>query len=259
MKEKLLTIILFLLLTIRVGIANDIVIPNNSLPYNIFKTVELPYAAHSTTSVFQDKKGMIWIGTYHGVCRYDGYKTTLYMAEQSIMSIAQADDHRLIVGTLGGLCYLNTTNGKSEQVLKSLNRIKSVRTMLVSGDDLWIGTNTEGLWRYNLKKRKLQQIATSRIKLTSIYTLCPVGKTMYVGSLEGLFAVNTAHNHIRRIPLPTSDNFVNSLLWYPQDQSLLVGMEGKMCVYHPMQDKMEISEILSGGFSSRWPWTETII
>lgn len=56
MKEKLLTIILFLLLTIPVGIANDIVIPNNSLPYNIFKTVELPYAAHSTTSVFQDKK-----------------------------------------------------------------------------------------------------------------------------------------------------------------------------------------------------------
>ena len=45
MKEKLLTIILFLLLTIRVGIENDIVIPNNSLPYNIFKTVELPYAA----------------------------------------------------------------------------------------------------------------------------------------------------------------------------------------------------------------------
>lgn len=70
--------------------------------------------------------------------------------------------------------------------------------MLVSGDDLWIGTDAEGLWRYNLKNRKLQQIATSRIKLTSIYTLCPVGKTMYVGSLEGLFAVNTAHNHIRR-------------------------------------------------------------
>ena len=95
MKEKLLTIILFLLLTIRVGIANDIVIPNNSLPYNIFKTVELPYAAHSTTSVFQDKKGMIWIGTYHGVCRYDGYKTTLYMTGQSIMGIAQTDDQPL--------------------------------------------------------------------------------------------------------------------------------------------------------------------
>lgn len=253
MKEKLLTIILFLLLTIPVGIANDIVIPNNSLPYNIFKTVELPYAAHSTTSVFQDKKGMIWIGTYHGVCRYDGYKTTLYMTEQgrstkesSIMSIAQTDDNHLIVGTLGGLSYLNTTNGKSEPVSKPLNRIKSVRTMLIYEDELWIGTNAEGLWKYNLKTKKIQQIVTPGIRLTSIYALCPVGKTMYVGSLEGLFAVNVPDNHTRRIPLPTTNKFVNSLLWHPQAQTLLVGMEGRMCLYHPLQDKIKTSDILSG-------------
>lgn len=253
MKEKLLTIILFLLLTIPVGIANDIVIPNNSLPYNIFKTVELPYAAHSTTSVFQDKKGMIWIGTYHGVCRYDGYKTTLYMTEQgrstkesSIMSIAQTDDNHLIVGTLGGLSYLNTTNGKSEPVSKPLNRIKSVRTMLIYEDELWIGTNAEGLWKYNLKTKKIQQIVTPGIRLTSIYALCPVGKTMYVGSLEGLFAVNVPDNHIRRISLPTTNKFVNSLLWHPQAQTLLVGMEGRMCLYHPLQDKIKTSDILSG-------------
>lgn len=253
MKEKLLTIILFLLLTIRVGIANDIVIPNNSLPYNIFKTVELPYAAHSTTSVFQDTKGMIWIGTYHGVCRYDGYKTAQYMIEpsrttkeSSIMSIAQTDDNHLIVGTLGGLSYLNTTNGKSEPVSKPLNRIKSVRTMLIYEDELWIGTNAEGLWKYNLKTKKIQQIVTPGIRLTSIYALCPVGKTMYVGSLEGLFAVNVPDNHTRRISLPTTNKFVNSLLWHPQDQTLLVGMEGKMCLYHPLQDKIETSDILSG-------------
>lgn len=95
------------------------------------------------------------------------------MAGQSIMSIAQADDQRLIVGTLGGLCYLNAINGKSEQVLKPLNRIKSVRTMLVSGDDLWIGTNTEGLWRYNLKTAnysKLQHLE-SNLPVSILYVL----------------------------------------------------------------------------------------
>ena len=253
MKEKLLTIILLLILMLPVGIANDIVIPNNSLPYNIFKTVKLPYASHSTTTVFQDKKGMIWIGTFHGVCRYDGYKTAQYMIEpsrttkeSSIMSIAQTDDNHLIVGTLGGLSYLNTTNGKSEPVSKPLNRIKSVRTMLIYEDELWIGTNAEGLWKYNLKTKKIQQIVTPGIRLTSIYALCPVGKTMYVGSLEGLFAVNVPDNHTRRISLPTTNKFVNSLLWHPQDQTLLVGMEGKMCLYHPLQDKIETSDILSG-------------
>ena len=40
--------------------------------------------------------------------------------------------------------------------------------------------------------------------------------------------------------------FVNSLLWHPQDQTLFVGMEGKMCLYHPLQDKIETSDILSG-------------
>lgn len=245
-----------------VGMANPIVMPTgSSLPYSIFKTVKLPYAAQATTAVFQDKNGVIWIGTYHGIGRYDGYKTAMYMTGQtmtpkqcSVMSIAQIDDRRLIVGSLGGLSYLNTVTGKSEPVAKPLDKIKSVRTMLIHGDDLWIGTDAEGLWKYNLKSREMQQIACPGIRLTSIYALCPVGKTMYVGSLEGLFAVNTSGKHsgkssrksIRRISLPTTHKFVNSLLWYPKTQSLLVGMEGQMCIYHPLQDKAEASDILHG-------------
>ena len=253
MKEKLLTIILFLIFMLPVGMADNIFMPSNSLPYNIFKTVKLPYASHSTTTVFQDRKGMIWIGTYHGICRYDGYKTTLYMTDSTrlpkenvIMSIAQLDDNHLIVGTLGGLSYLNITNGQSEPVSKPLNRIKSVRTMLVHGDELWIGTMAEGLWKYNLKTKKLQQIVSSGIRLVSICALCPVGKTMYVGSIDGLFAVNMTDNHIRRISLPTTHKYIISLLWHPQAQSLLVGMEGQMCLYRPQQDKAEVSNILSG-------------
>lgn len=253
MKEKLLTIILFLIFMLPVGMADNIFMPSNSLPYNIFKTVELPYASHATTTVFQDRKGMMWIGTYHGICRYDGYKTTLYMTDSTrlpkesvVMDIAQPDDNHLIVGTLGGLSYLNTTNGLSEPVSKPLNRIKSVRTMLIHGDELWIGTMAEGLWKYNLKTQKIQQIVSPGIRLIRICSLCPVGKTMYVGSVEGLFAVNMTDGHIRRISLPTTHELVISLLWHPQDQSLLVGMEGQMCLYRPLQDKAEVSNILPG-------------
>lgn len=253
MKEKLLTIILLLIFVLPVGMADNIFMPSNSLPYNIFKTVELPYASHATTTVFQDRKGMMWIGTYHGICRYDGYKTTLYMTDSTrlpkesvVMGIAQPDDNHLIVGTLGGLSYLNTTNGLSEPVSKPLNRIKSVRTMLIHGDELWIGTMAEGLWKYNLKTQKIQQIISPGIRLIRICALCPVGKTMYVGSVEGLFAVNMTNGHIRRISLPTTHELVISLLWHPQDQSLLVGMEGQMCLYRPLQDKAEVSNILPG-------------
>lgn len=52
MKDKLLTIILLLMFMLPVGMADNIFMPSNSLPYNIFKTVKLPYASHSTTTVF---------------------------------------------------------------------------------------------------------------------------------------------------------------------------------------------------------------
>ena len=227
--------------------------PGNSMPYSDFKTVRLPYSASSATTVFQDRSGIMWIGTYHGIGRYDGYKTTMYMTEPtrstkecSVMSIVQTDDFHLTVGTLGGLSYINITNGKREPVSKPLDKIKSVRTMLVCGDHLWIGTYGEGLWKYNLKSQKLQQIQKPGVKLTSIYALCPVGKTMYVGSLEGLASVDMTNNHIKRISLPVANKFVNSLLWYPQSKTLLVGMEGQMCIYHPMHDKAEKSNILTG-------------
>ena len=41
MKEKLLTIILFLIFMFPVGMADNIFMPSNSLPYNIFKTGKL--------------------------------------------------------------------------------------------------------------------------------------------------------------------------------------------------------------------------
>ena len=60
MKEKLLTIILFLIFMLPVGMADNIFMPSNSLPYNIFKTVKLPYSSHATTTVFQDRKVRIF-------------------------------------------------------------------------------------------------------------------------------------------------------------------------------------------------------
>src|SRR4030095_13600044 len=34
--------------------------------------------ANPVRCIYQDKKGFIWIGTYEGVSRYDGYKFTNY-------------------------------------------------------------------------------------------------------------------------------------------------------------------------------------
>jgi len=55
-----------------------------------------------TSSVFQDKKGFVWVSTKYGLNRYDGYSFKLYTKEshglffnKRIEQIVQADDDNL--------------------------------------------------------------------------------------------------------------------------------------------------------------------
>jgi ligand-binding sensor domain-containing protein len=47
-----------------------------------------------TTTVFQDKAGFLWIGTYKGFARFDGYVFTPFLSEtmQSIFRIEDAEN-----------------------------------------------------------------------------------------------------------------------------------------------------------------------
>lgn len=226
--------------------------PTN-IPYNIFKTIKLPYSAHSTTTVFQDTQGMIWLGTYHGICRYDSYNTTFYLTEKtmptkdcSIMSIVQIDNQHLMVGSLGGLFYFNITNGKTEKLPQSLHKITSVRTMLIHNGELWIGTNGEGVWKYNLRNEELTQIPYYKKQKSSIYALCPIGNTMFIGSIEGLKSLNISTNQVKEIAIPSSNKFVNSLLWDKEKNVLLIGTEGKLYLYSFNTKSIRGCDLLEG-------------
>ena len=228
-------------------------LPLLNIPYNISKTIKLPYSAHSTTTVFQDHQGMIWIGSYHGIIRYDGYNTTFYLTENSmrtkecaVMSIAQIDNQHLIVGSLGGLSYFNITNGKTDPLPSALKQIKSVRTLYLLDGTLWIGTDGNGVWKYNLRTEKIKHLSNPSIKLSSIYALCPVGNRMYVGALEGLTVIDMKKDKMTSIPLPNKNKFVNSLLWNSQEKKLLIGMEGELCVYSPQNQAIETCDLLKG-------------
>ena len=47
-----------------------------------YSATPLPFASslpsREITSLHQDREGMIWIGTTHGVARYDGYETIVF-------------------------------------------------------------------------------------------------------------------------------------------------------------------------------------
>lgn len=81
--------------------------------------IQLP--TNEVRNLFQDKEGYIWIATYNGLVRYDGYSTKVYHAgpegsEKSIdgfiNTIAEDYQCNLWIGTHNGLYKLNKKNDK---------------------------------------------------------------------------------------------------------------------------------------------------
>ncbi|MFO7669260.1 MAG: two-component regulator propeller domain-containing protein [Bacteroidales bacterium] len=107
---------------------------------------------NSVTCINNDRFGFLWIGTFDGLCRYDGYEFKTYRSEpgnprsiksNSIYTIYRDLDETLWIGTLGGgLCsYDPGMDGfRYYELGLSKNNVRSIRQDADSS--LWIGTNS---------------------------------------------------------------------------------------------------------------------
>ncbi len=121
-------------------------------------------------SIFTDKKGSVWVGTYFGgVHIWDETNENFTNLNQNtaknslsynvVGSMVLDSEKNIYFGTEGGgitilnnktntTSYLNTANVKELPT-------NNVKTLLLNNeDDLWIGTVDKGLIVYNLKKKK---------------------------------------------------------------------------------------------------------
>ena len=107
--------------------------------------------------VYQDKDGFMWFATRNGLCRYDGYETTLYksnlyapglLTNNSITCLAD-DGNDLWIGTAEGLNALNKKTGEVRKYFLYPSVPNNVVSALCVTQDgtIWLGTD-EGLCRY---------------------------------------------------------------------------------------------------------------
>ncbi len=125
---------------------------------------ELGLSQRSINCMLQDTEGYLWIGTWSGLLRYDGYTTTLYNADNDdpnklksnkIISLYEASDSTIWVGTMiGGLFQYNKSTGQfkqfyhDEKVEGSLSN-NNVWSVIEDHDaNLWVATEN-GLNRYD--------------------------------------------------------------------------------------------------------------
>ena len=95
-------------------------------------------------SVFQDRRGYIWVGTYGGVARYDGSRFRTFgladgLPNSTINTIAENDAGQVIVGTQGGLAIFDGNRFETIPLAGVSN--DSVKAIHLDPDGtLWIGT-----------------------------------------------------------------------------------------------------------------------
>ena len=131
----------------------------NFIKYTVYDGL----VANPVRCIYQDSKGFIWIGTYEGLSRYDGYKFTNYttingLSHNVINSIIESDGKLLIAENNGVVDVIQNNSlqegRKAASAVNSMARIK---------DRLFLTTDANGFYEY--KKDSLSASLSSNIAI----------------------------------------------------------------------------------------------
>ncbi len=125
------------------------------------------------TALTQDLQGFLWIGTQHGLYRYDGQEIETFRSNPSDNSSLSADwissllvDHRgqVWIGTrYGGLNLFDPTTEKFSRIPlpRGSGVAQQVEISVVYQDqqhEIWVGTYGAGLFRWQVETKELEVV-----------------------------------------------------------------------------------------------------
>ena len=135
--------------------------------------IENGLANNAVTSVYKDKRGLMWFGTYDGISRYDGYSFLNFRNEPNdknslinnrVVSIC-GTQNEIWIGTKQGIsvynyltnrfstrCFQNPKTAKKELIDIAINQIKDYKSKI------FIATAGQGLLYCSEKDGKINQV-----------------------------------------------------------------------------------------------------
>lgn len=212
-----------------VGTFNGLVVLDSVSTRVITSNIENGLTNNSIYSVYVNKNNDVWIGTWAGGLvlfnefnyrfsefNYHSSSTNWERNQYSAVSFAEDADSMvwLIFGRKGMAQFNPTTNIlKETNVLDGQEFKHQAKSIAVDKrGDLWIGTFSMGLWRYNLKSRTFSRVLEGEIKKENIARLRFYGDELWIATRDnGVFKYNTESKELVHKPLNKQDR--GSRVW----------------------------------------------
>jgi signal transduction histidine kinase/ligand-binding sensor domain-containing protein/DNA-binding response OmpR family regulator len=215
----------------------------------------------NVTAILQDQQGFIWLGTQDGLNRYDGYSFTVFKNNPSdphtltnnyIKDLKQAKDGKIWIGTWGGgLCLLNPATGSFSPFAPGKIPDDFISHVILGHfDDLWISTESHGVYHVYPSLNRVQHIGTST-DINDIH-LDKMGRVWLASSESGLGCYD-----------PVSGR----LLWYSHHtkDSTSIGSDNILRIFEDQHGTFWLSAVGEGldafnpatGKSAHFPYSTT--
>ncbi|MBO6160597.1 MAG: response regulator [Bacteroidales bacterium] len=182
----------------------------------------------SVEAILQDRVGFMWLGTGNGLNKFDGHTFRAY-GSHHVLSLLEAPNGLIWVGTTEGLVRFDS---RKETFLPFAPKTpeggaisKEVSNLRYDDEGiLWIGTDSEGLFRYDPSKNILTRINALDVpkSTTVIHDILPeTNEVVYLATDRGLVRYDIRWNRSVTVALPVGGGIV--CLEEEDNETLLLG------------------------------------
>ena len=108
---------------------------------------------YTVYKIFKDSRNMMWIGTFNGICRFDGHSFTKFHIDlpkplNAVTDIVETHEGHIMFGTRKGLYLVEPERQTCVQVCPQISFVNCIgkigQTLLIgSANGLWIYKNPE--------------------------------------------------------------------------------------------------------------------
>lgn len=153
-----------------------------SYKFTRFSTSNSGLSYDGVSRIMQDSRGFIWIGTYHGLNRYDGRRFDVFGASDLglttdfIHCFSEDRDGNIWVGTDCGVTRYNYVLDRFEPLTRPSDSGEAIRnkvTFITQDEDgrVWMLVNGQGIFCYDTKYSHLHHISYSSLGVSGFRKL----------------------------------------------------------------------------------------